>query len=110
MAKAKKEFGAAKSDTEFGRTLIGALKEVRAHLRGDIEFPTRVIEIMPPERIKRIRKNVAKSPRDFERRYGVPARTLEGWEQGRKVDVTARVLLTVIEREPEAVERALTRK
>jgi len=37
----------------------------------------------------------------------VPARTVEGWEQGKKVDVAARVLLTVIEKEPEAVERAL---
>ncbi|HEY4940868.1 MAG TPA: hypothetical protein VII56_05525 [Rhizomicrobium sp.] len=106
----KKEFGTAKGDTEFGRALIGALEEVRAHLRGEIELPTYEIDAMPPARIKKIRKQVAKSPREFERRYGVPARTLEGWEQGRKVDLTARVLLTVIEREPEAVERALAHK
>lgn len=110
MAKGKKEFGVSKVDTEFGRSLIGALEEVRAHLRGEIELPTRVVEFMPPERIKKIRKRVAKSPGEFERRYGVPARTLEGWEQGRKLDVAARVLLTVIDREPEAVERALARK
>ncbi len=40
-------------------------------------------------------------------RFGIPARTLEGWEQGRAIDATARVLLSVIEKEPGAVERAL---
>jgi putative transcriptional regulator len=62
---------------------------------------------MTAKRVKAIRKAVAKSPREFEQRFGVPARTLEGWEQGKKVDVAARVLLKVIEKEPEAVERAL---
>jgi hypothetical protein len=37
----------------------------------------------------------------------VPARTIEGWEQNKKIDVARRVLLTVIEKDPEAVERAL---
>jgi putative transcriptional regulator len=110
MAKGKKDFGTSKMDTEFGRELLGALMEVAAHQRGEIALPTYIIETMPPERIKKIRKRVAKSSREFERRYGVPARTLEGWEQGRKLDVAARVLLTVIEHEPEAVERALARK
>ena len=63
--------------------------------------------MMPPARVKAIRKRLAKSPKEFERRFGIPARTAEGWEQGRKVDATARVLLTIIDREPEAVERAL---
>jgi putative transcriptional regulator len=64
---------------------------------------------MPPERIRAIRRASAKSARDFERKYHVPARTLEGWEQGRrKPDLTARILLTVIERDPQAVARALT--
>jgi hypothetical protein len=58
---------------------------------------------MPPERVRAIRKAVARSPRDFEARFGVPARTLEGWEQGRKLDAAHRVLLRVIEAAPEAV-------
>lgn len=99
-----------KGRTKFGLALEEAMREVIAHQRGEIELPTYEIEVMPPERIKKIRKRVAKSPGEFERRYGVPARTLEGWEQGRKLDVAARVLLTVIDREPEAVERALARK
>lgn len=93
--------------TKVGLALEEGLREALAWKRGDIELETRTIKPMPPTRVKAIRKGVAKSPREFERRFGVPARTLEGWEQGKKVDVAARVLLTVIEKEPEAVERAL---
>ncbi len=93
--------------TKLGLAIEEGLREALAWKRGEIELATRIIEVMTPKRVKAIRKSVAKSPREFERRFGVPARTLEGWEQGKKVDVTARVLLTVIEKEPEAVERAL---
>jgi putative transcriptional regulator len=55
-----------------------------------------MIEDMPAARVKEIRKKVAKSPKEFERRFGVPARTLEGWEQNKKVDVAGRVLLKVV--------------
>jgi putative transcriptional regulator len=96
-----------KRDTEFGRELIASLKEVLAHQRGEIALPGRIVEPMPAERVKAIRKSVARSPREFAKRFGVPARTLEGWEQGKKVDVAARVLLTVIKHNPAAVERAL---
>jgi putative transcriptional regulator len=109
MAKRKSGFGMAEKNTRFGRALIGSLKEALAYKQGKIALPTRVIESMPAARVKAIRKSVSKSPREFESRFGVPARTVEGWEQGRKVDVAARVLLTVIERDPEAVERALSK-
>lgn len=105
MAKAR--LGVSKKDTDFGRDLIAAAREALAHKRGKIALPTRVIEEMPAARVKAIRKKVAKSPKEFERRFGVPARTLEGWEQNKKVDVAGRVLLKVIEKDPEAVERAL---
>ncbi len=104
---AKVKLGASKTDTDFGRDLIAAAREALAHKQGKIALPTRVIESMPAARVKEIRKKVAKSPKDFERRFGVPARTLEGWEQNKKVDVAGRVLLKVIEKDPEAVERAL---
>ena len=95
-------------DTDFGRDLIESLQEVRDHLDGKIALSTRLAETFSAARVKRIRKSVAKTTKEFERRFGVPARTVEGWEQGRSVDVTARVLLTVIEKNPEAVESALS--
>ena len=105
MAKAK--FGTSKKDTAFGRELIAAAREALAHRQGKIALPTRIVEDMSAARVKEIRKKVAKSPKEFERRFGVPARTLEGWEQNKKVDVAGRVLLKVIEKNPKAVERAL---
>ena len=94
--------------TEFGKALVQGLQEVLAYRRGETELETVDYDVMPPARVKAIRKRVAKSARDFERRYHIPARTVEGWEQGRrKPDMTARILLQVIEREPDAVERAL---
>jgi putative transcriptional regulator len=94
---------------EFGVNLEDALREAVAYKRGEISLETRIVNPMPASRVREIRKAVAKSPKEFERRFGVPARTLEGWEQGRGIDAAHRVLLTVIERAPDAVEAALGR-
>ena len=96
-----------KKRSKSGLELEAALREAIAHTRGEIALHTRVVDPMTPARVREIRKKVAKSPKEFERRFGVPARTLEGWEQNKKVDVAGRVLLMVIEKDPEAVERAL---
>ncbi len=104
---AKTKLGRSKEDTDFGRDLIASAREALAHSRGKIALPTRVIADMSASRVKEIRKKVAKSPKEFERRFGVPARTLEGWEQNKKVDVAGRVLLRVIEKDPDAAERVL---
>lgn len=91
-----------------GLEIEAGLREAIAHRRGEIALPTRNVDPMPPERVKAIRKAVAKSPKEFETRFGIPARTIEGWEQGRRQpDPASRILLKVIEREPAAVERAL---
>ena len=59
--------------TEFGLRLEEALEEARAWKRGQVALPVRTIHPMPPARVKEIRKRVARSPREFERRFGVPA-------------------------------------
>jgi putative transcriptional regulator len=93
--------------TGLGLEIEAGLKEVLAHRRGKISLEGRVVEPMPASRVKAIVRKVAKSPKDFERRFGVPARTVEGWEQNKKIDIAGRVLLTVIEKNPEAVEKAI---
>lgn len=97
-----------KKRSKLGLELDAAVREAIAHKRGEIALPSRLIDPMTAARVKQIRKKVAKSPKEFERRFGVPARTLEGWEQNKKLDVAGRVLLLVIEKDPDAVERALT--
>ena len=62
----------AEKRTAFGRELEAALREVLAHQRGEITLPSRIVEPMPAERVKAIRKSVARSPREFAERFGVP--------------------------------------
>ncbi len=98
----------ARNETEFGSALIESLKEVVAWKKGEIALSVRKVPSMTAERVKAIRKAVSRSPRDFAARFGIPARTLEGWEQGRRhPDPAASALLRVIEKNPKAVEEAL---
>jgi putative transcriptional regulator len=61
-------------------------------------------------RIRRARQKTNLSQKEFAARFRIPVATLRDWERGRsKPDTTNLAYLTVIEREPEAVERALQR-
>jgi putative transcriptional regulator len=93
--------------TQLGLEIEAGLKEVLAHRQGKIALEGRVIEPMSAKRVKEIVRKVARSPKEFERHYGIPARTIEGWEQGKKVDITGRILLRVIEKNPDAVQNAI---
>jgi putative transcriptional regulator len=72
--------------TKLGLELEGAFKEMAAHLRGDIELPGYLVhhELFTLKRIKMIRRKVASSTKEFERLFGIPARTMESYEQGRR--------------------------
>jgi putative transcriptional regulator len=96
--------------SDLGREVEEALNEVLAHVRGEAALATRVVDDPSKARIVAVRKKLGLSRRQFAERYHLDPRTVQEWEQGRRTpDQAARVLLTVIEREPEAVERALTR-
>jgi putative transcriptional regulator len=61
-----------------------------------------------PAEIAATRRRLGLSQAEFAAWFGISPGTLRNWEQGRRVpDGPARVLLRVIEREPEAVRRAL---
>ena len=94
--------------TTVGREVEEALGEVLAHVRGDIDLPCRIVDDPSARRIRALRKRLKLSRRKFADRFGLDARAVQDWEQGRRVpDRAARVLLTVIDRNPKAVERAL---
>ena len=64
-----------------------------------------------PVDLRELRRRMGLSQASFAARFGFPLGTLRNWERGRrKPDGAAQVLLQVIDREPEAVERALGRK
>lgn len=88
----------------FGEALLEGLEEARAWKRGELALETVNIDPMPASRIRAIRKKVAASPREFEARFGIPAATLNNWEQGRrKPDPAGRLLLRVIDAAPDLV-------
>ena len=96
--------------TKVGREVEGALSEVLAHVRGEADLPCRIVDDPSAERILTLRKRMKLSRRKFADRFGLDARAVQDWEQGRRLpDRAARVLLTVIERDPKAVERALAK-
>ena len=87
------------------------LEDALAYARGD-KSRGRATVVHVPEQVdvKAIRKRLGLSQTAFAARFGISPSTLRDWEQNRRQpEGPARVLLTVIDREPEAVERALSR-
>ena len=94
--------------TRIGREVEEALEEVLAHVRGETPLPCRIVDDPAAEHIVALRKRMRLSRQKFADRFGLDARAVQDWEQGRRVpDRAARVLLTVIDRDPGAVVRAL---
>ena len=94
--------------TELGREIETALGEVLDHVRGETGLTCRIVDDPTGERILALRKRLRLSRQKFADRFGLDVRAVQEWEQGRRVpDRAARVLLTVIDRDPEAVVRAL---
>jgi len=95
----------------FGDELIEGLQEALAWKRGQLALEVVEIDPMSGAEVRAIRKKVARSAKDFERRFGIPAATLNNWEQGRRrPDPAARLLLKVIESDPKAVEKVAQQK
>jgi putative transcriptional regulator len=96
-----------KRTTKAGQSILAGAREALAYARGDT---THGCTVHVPEEIdvKAIRKQAQMSQSEFSRSYGFSKRSLEQWEQGRRSPTgAARVFLTVIAREPAAVQRAL---
>ncbi len=91
--------------SRVGSRLIQAAQEAAAMARSET-VPGAVLH-MPPD-VRAIRGRLKLTQPAFARRFGLPVGTVRDWEQGRAVpDQAARVLLRIIEREPEAVQRAV---
>ncbi len=93
--------------TKEGREVESALDEVVAHVRGEVDLPCCIVDDPLAQRILALRKRM-KLSRQKAPTGSVYARALQDWEQDRRVpDRASRVLLTAIDRDSEAVERAL---
>lgn len=92
--------------TKLGQDLIQSAREALAIARGEA---TPAAAFVPPSvDVGSIRKRTKLSQAGFARRYGFSPAAVRDWEQKRRnPDPAARTLLLVIDREPEAVKRAL---
>lgn len=89
-----------------GQRIIASAKEALAFAQG--ENDNCVVHVPDELDTARIRKKVNMSQSQFAAYFGVNVRTIQEWEQGRAIPSrSARTLLIVIDREPEAVHRAL---
>lgn len=94
--------------TSLGKRLIQAAEEAKAIARGEADPSTYKVHLPTDIDVKAIRQGLHMTQAEFSTRYGFPLGTLRDWEQGKgKPDTSARVLLLVIAKEPQAVERAL---
>src|ERR1051325_4149261 len=91
--------------------IVAGLREAISYAKGDVTR-SRVTTFDIPDNInvKKVREGLNMSQAEFAVRFGFSLPTLRQWEQGRRQpDGPARVFLTVIKHNPEAVKKALRR-
>jgi putative transcriptional regulator len=92
--------------SKAGQSILRGARQALAYAKGEREgFIAHVPEEID---VAAIRKRLRLSQGEFAARFGFKLDAIQNWEQGRRrPDGAARALLRVIEREPEAVLRAL---
>ena len=94
--------------SRLGKRLIQAAEEALAIARGEADPSAYRIHVPLGIDVKALRRRLRLSQEQFAHRYGFTPARIRDWEQGRsKPDGAVRAYLLVIEREPEAVARAL---
>jgi putative transcriptional regulator len=92
-----------------GRKIVDGLAEAVEFTRGRRNGAI-VREVRVPESIdvQAVRRKLKMSQKEFAVRFGFTLATVRNWEQGhRRPEGPARVLLKIIDKSPDVVERAL---
>jgi putative transcriptional regulator len=94
--------------TPLGDRLLDSMRELRAHLRGEIQLSETAYHVPPETDVRALRQRLGLSQSDFAALFGFNVRSLQDWEQGRRrPEIPIRAYLAVIQRDPQAVIRAL---
>ena len=90
-----------------GKSILRGASEALSYARGEqAGFVAHVPEHID---VKAISEKVGLSQAKFANQFGFAVDSVRNWEQGRRQpDVAARAFLMVIDREPDAVRRALS--
>jgi len=94
-----------------GRKILAGLTEAVAYAQGnDTGALTRAVKVPQSVDVRSIRQRMDLTQREFAMRFGFSLGSVKNWEQGhRGPEGSARILLTIVDQEPEAVERALSK-
>lgn len=94
--------------SKLGSELVKGLRQAAAHFRGETTLRTYEYNIPEHINVRTVRQKTGLSQGEFAARYALNPRTVQEWEQGRsEPDLATRAYLTVIDRNPQAVEEAL---
>ena len=93
--------------SKAGNKLIKSANQALVYARGEISDGF-IVNFPEEIDVKSIRNGLGLTQPEFSLRFGFDVRAVQDWEQKRhQPDRAARILLTVIAHEPEAVNRAL---
>src|SRR4051812_11042567 len=94
--------------SKLGKKLIAAANEGIAIAKGAADPATYRLHVPAEIDVRALRQRLGMTQEVFAARYGLTLARLRDWEQGRSApDGAVRAYLKVIEKEPEAVARAL---
>jgi putative transcriptional regulator len=97
-----------KTMSKLGGGIIRGLEQALAFANGTAKKGTYVVHIPPEIDVRAIRGRLGLTQQQFAVRFGFNINTLRHWEQGRRVpEGPTRAYLMVIDREPQAVQKAL---
>ena len=97
--------------TKAGEELINAAKEALEFARDEADREEYRVHLPDEINPRLIRSRLNMSQRTFADTFTIELRTLQDWEQGRRVPSgAARTLLKIIHSEPEAARRAVSRE
>lgn len=95
--------------SDGGQRIVDGLDDAIAWTKGN-EGAARLIPWRAPTSVdvKAIRAKLGMTQREFAACFGLPLESLRNWEQDKRVpETTARVLLRLIDNDPEYVRKAL---
>lgn len=93
--------------SKAGESILRGAREALDYARGEDDgFVAHVPDQID---VRAVRRKIGLSQAKFANQFGFGLDAVRNWEQGRRTpDVSARAFLMVINREPEAVQRALS--
>lgn len=106
MAKTER---ARRRKTTVGEEIIQGLQNAVAYAKGqNKQIREHVVWVAASVDVKKVRRRLGLSQGEFAAQFGISPATVRNWEQGRRQpEGPARVLLNIIDREPDVVRRAL---